>query len=142
MGVRRRFESEGIDMKKLTKISVVGLLAGAGALPLSSAQAWWDGPGWGGPWGYRDWTDGLGDMLGDLWGDVDFYVRVSARGRGHGYGRGYGDYYGYYGYGPYGDPGYWGGNPAYYGGGPWAHPGYGVPYGLPLAQPQMINPDK
>ena len=129
-------------MKKLIKMFIVTLLAGAGTLPLASAQAWWGGPGWGGPWGYRDWTDGFGDMLGDLWGDADFYVYFSARGGGPGDGRGYGDYYDYYGYGPYGYPGYWGGYPAYYGGGPGGYPGYGVPYGAPLAQPQVINPNK
>ena len=126
-------------MKKRTKILFVALLTGAIALPLSSAQAWWGGPGWGGPGGYRDWTDGLGDLLGDMWGDAEFWVHFSARGRGHGYGRGYGDYYDNYGYGPYGYPGYWGGYPAYYGGGPWVYAGYGVPYGLPVAQPQTIS---
>jgi len=140
LGVGRRSESEGIHMKKLTKMISVGLLAGATALPLSSAQAWWGGPGWGGggPWGYRDWTDGLGDMLGDLWGDIDFRMYISARGRGNGYGRGYGDYYDYYGYGPYGYPGYWGGYPVSYAPGPWGYPGYAAPYGVPV-QPQVIS---
>jgi hypothetical protein len=144
-----RFESEGIDMKKFTEMLFVTLLACASALPLSSVQAWWGGPGWGGPWGYgyhspwgyQNWSDGLGYLLGDLWGDVDFSVHFSLYGHGDGYGRGYGNYYNhgnyynYYGHGPYGYPGYRGGYPAYYG----APHGYAIPNVLPVAQQPVVT---
>jgi hypothetical protein len=49
---------EGLVMKKLTRLVSVALVAGATTLGAGSANAffgfgdWFDGPGWGGPWGY------------------------------------------------------------------------------------------
>ena len=90
-------------MTKIKALIGSALIAGAAALPLSSAQAWWGpwGPGWGG-WGPWDGT-GFGD----------FNMSFSGRGSGYGYG------YPYYGY-PY-----WGG--------PWGYPygAYGYPYAYP-----------
>jgi hypothetical protein len=133
----------GKPMKMLKKTALVAAIAGITALPLSSAQAWWGGPGWGDGSG---WGDGFGDMFGDF--DMSVRGSGSGYGRGHGYGRGYGYGYpyggygwgGYPGYGGWGGPGYggWGG-PGYggypgYGGG-WGGPGYGgAPYAAPPAQ--------
>jgi hypothetical protein len=131
-------------MKPLAKTLLISSLAGAGALPPASAQAWWSNPGWGGPWGYREWTDGMGDLLAHMWGDVDFSVHFSLRGLGHGYGRGYGDYYNnYHGYGYHGYPGSvgaypapWGGYPAYYG----AYPHRVSPTAAPpVTQPSVVT---
>ncbi|MGD2074343.1 MAG: sulfur globule protein CV1 [Gammaproteobacteria bacterium] len=119
-------------MRKFRKALLVAVLAGGAALPMAGAQAWWGGPGWGGPWGYRDWNDAWSHLLGDMLGDAEFYIRF--RGSGGGHGHGYGDYYGYHGYGPYG----WG-YPAYYGypGYGWGYPGYAYPYpyGAGASQP-------
>ena len=49
-------------MKTLKKTALAAAIAGMAALPLSSAQAWWGGPGSG--WGSGDgWGDGFGDGL-------------------------------------------------------------------------------
>ena len=58
-------------MRKFAKAFGVAVVAGAAALTMSSASAWWGGPGYGGgPWG------------GDGWGTD--YNR--GYGRGHGWG--------------------------------------------------------
>ena len=102
-------------MKKLTRLISVALVAGATTLGAGSANAffgfgdWFDGPGWGGPWG----------------GYPGYF--------------GYPGYYGYPGYGYGGYPGYgWGGYPGYgYGGYPgygWGgYPGYGYAPVVPVA---------
>lgn len=91
----------------LKKLLIVLMLAGAAALPATSANAFWGG-GWM-PWNWFD--NGYYGYPG-YWGGYP-----------------YGGYPGYWGdpyYGGY--PGYWGGGYPYYGGG---YPGYwgGYPYG-------------
>ena len=100
-------------MKLISKVLAVGLVAGAAALPLQSANAW----GGGGPWG--------GNMFG-----MDF---------GQSTGWGYPYYGGGWG-GPWGHPGYgwggpWGGYPGYGGYGGW-----GYPYGYGLGYPAVVAP--
>lgn len=84
----------------LKKLMIVMTLAGAAALPVSSANAFW-----GGSW--MPWN----------WFDDDYYGYPGY------WGGPYGGYpYGWGGYPGYGYPGYgWGGYPGYYGG----YPGYG-----------------
>nr|VFJ55614.1 MAG: hypothetical protein BECKFM1743C_GA0114222_101612 [Candidatus Kentron sp. FM]VFJ74215.1 MAG: hypothetical protein BECKFM1743A_GA0114220_107651 [Candidatus Kentron sp. FM]VFK12825.1 MAG: hypothetical protein BECKFM1743B_GA0114221_102562 [Candidatus Kentron sp. FM] len=103
-------------MKLVSKTIAAALIAGASALPMQSANAFWmtpDGYGSFGPW---NWSEYGMSNRGGPWGG------------GYGYGGGYGGGYGYgghYGHGPYG--GGWGGAP--YGGG-YGFPfyGYGAPY--------------
>ena len=95
-------------MNKIKALIGSVIIAGAAALPLSSAQAWW------GPWG------GYGPWDGSGFGDFN----MSFRGSGYGYGR---PYYGY------GYPGYWGGYPYGYGYAPYGGTPYGYPYGYPVA---------
>ena len=77
-------------MKKLTKLISVALVAGATTLGAGSANAffgfgdWFDGPGWGGPWGgypgYYGYPGyGYGGYPGYGWGGYP----------GYGYGYGY-----------------------------------------------------
>lgn len=106
-------------MQKLNKVLGAALIAGAAALTMQPAHAWW-GPWGGGPGGWGNNNDWLGD------GSGDFSMNMSGSGRGNSYNRyqGYGNPY----YGGYGYPGY--------GYGPYGHPGYGygyAPYGAPMA---------
>jgi len=48
-------------MKHLNKTLLACVIAGAAALPMSSAQAWWGGPWGGGPWGGGPWGNGWGN---------------------------------------------------------------------------------
>jgi hypothetical protein len=88
-------------MNKLIKTVCATAIAGAMAIPFTTAQAWWGGGPWSNGWGNDGWGDGWGD------GSGDFDFNMSGGGHGSGYGRGYGRGYGY-GYGgyPYGG---WGG---------------------------------
>ena len=81
-------------MKKLTKLVSVALVAGATTLGAGSANAffgfgdWFDGPGWGGPWG-----------------GYPGYYGYPGYGYGGYPGYGWGGYPGYgYGYAPYTAP--------------------------------------
>lgn len=86
-------------MNSIRKVVAVALVAGAAALPLSSAQAWWGGPwnnsgwspfnngswspfnngGWGGgPWNVMNqWGPFNGNGMGDA--EFDMRVRFNAR---------------------------------------------------------------
>ena len=148
-------DREDTEMIKFNKTVLAAMLAGATALSMSSAQAWW-GPwnnnGYGDRgWGNNGWGDGMGDMFGDGDFDMSFSGRGSGRGTGRGYGRGYNDYYNrggyggygypYGGYGPgYGGPGYGYGGPGY--GAPYGGAPYGAPYGAPGAPAAPAAPAK
>jgi hypothetical protein len=98
-------------MNRFSKLTAVGLVAGAAAL-MTAQQAsanWWGGDRYGGD---RGW-----------WGG----------GPGYGYGGPWGGYPGYGGWGGYPGYGGWGGYPGYGGWGGYGYPGYGVPYAAPAA---------
>ncbi|OQX32467.1 MAG: sulfur globule protein CV1, partial [Candidatus Sedimenticola endophacoides] len=53
----------------MTKMIGVAAIAGAAALAMQPAQAWWGGPWGGGPWGGGPWgNNGWGDGWGDGFG--------------------------------------------------------------------------
>ncbi|OQX36654.1 MAG: sulfur globule protein CV1, partial [Candidatus Sedimenticola endophacoides] len=59
-------------MRKMTKMIGVAAIAGAAALAMQPAQAWWGGPWGGGPWGGGPWgNNGWGDGWGDGFGDFN-----------------------------------------------------------------------
>lgn len=77
-------------MNPIRKVVAVALVAGAAALPMSNAQAWWGGPwnnsgwgpfgnsGWGGPWNtMTQWGPFNGAGMGDA--EFDVRLRVDAR---------------------------------------------------------------
>ncbi|MCB1734559.1 MAG: hypothetical protein H6981_08830 [Gammaproteobacteria bacterium] len=88
-------------MNSIRKVVAVALVAGAAALPLSSAQAWWGGPwnnggwgpfsnnGWGpfnnGGWGGGPWNTmtqwGPFNGLGNGAGDAEFNLRMHVNAR-------------------------------------------------------------